>query len=275
MGGSLHLHLSTVSSGANTATITRAVELAQRLGAEIEATISVIDVAPMGHWSSPYFAGAILELENDSRTRGEAFAKMVADICAAHGVEHHVTSYVVDQVADRRPGRTARTHDLSIVGLAEGDGDARRTVEDLVFGSGRPVLVLPASQVEPLVLNRVCVAWDHSEPAARTLSLALPILKCAERVDVVTLDTGRVQAAPGSARAAANYLRRHGVPAHPRTLSPDGRKPGAQLIETALSEGANLMVMGAYGTPRVKELVFGGVTRTALEKPILPLLIAN
>jgi len=275
MGGSLHLHLSTVSTGANTQTIARAVEFAQRLGAAIEATISVIDVAPMGHWSSPYFAGAILELENDSRTRGEALAKEVTDICATHGVEHQISTYVVGQVADRRPARTARTHDLSIVGLAEGDGDARRIVEDLVFGSGRPVLVLPAGQEEPIALDRVCVAWDHSEPAARTLSLALPILKRAGRVDVVTLDTGRVEAAPGSARAAADYLRRHGVRARPRTLSPDGRKPGVQLIETARSEGADLMVMGAYGTPRVREVMFGGVTRTALEKPILPLLIAN
>lgn len=275
MGSSLHLHLSTVSSGANANTITRAVALAERLSAEIEATIAVIDVPPMAHWSSPYFAGAILELENDSRTRGEALAKEVAGICAAQGVRHKITTYVVGQIADRRPAHIARTHDVSIVGLAEGDGDARRTVEDLVFGSGRPVLVLPADQAGPLVLDSVWVAWDHSEPAARVLALALPFLKRAKRVDVVTLDTGRVEAAPGSARAAANYLGRHGVPAYPRTLSPDGRKPGAQLMETARSEGAGLLVMGAYGTPRVRELVFGGITRTALEGPTLPLLIAN
>lgn len=275
MSGSLHLHLSTVSSGANTNTLSRAVGLAKRLGAEIEATISVIDVAPMSHWSSPHFAGAIVEVEKDSRIRGEALAKELADLCGAHAVRLNITTYVVGQFGDSRPALTARTHDVSIVGLAEGDDDARRTVEDLVFGSGRPVLVLPASQVEPLVFDKVCVAWDHSEPAARTVSLALPLLKHAKRVDVVTVDTGRVEAAPGSARAAADYLRRHGVRAHPRTLSPDGRKPGAQLMETALSDGASLMLMGAYGTPRVRELIFGGVTRTALEKPLLPLLIAN
>lgn len=97
MGGSLHLHLSTISSGANLNTITRAAELAQRLGAHVEATISVIDVAPMSHWASPYFAGAVLELENDSRLRGEALASEVASICKDHSVRHKVDTYVVSQ----------------------------------------------------------------------------------------------------------------------------------------------------------------------------------
>lgn len=106
----------------------------------------------------------------------------------------------------------------------------RWAVENLAFGSGRPVLVLPWRQEKPVSLDKVFVAWGHSEAAARAMALALPLLKQARLVDVVSIDAGKAASLPEGVGLAADYLKRHGVLATPRTLCADGRSLGAQLM---------------------------------------------
>jgi len=275
MAGSLHLHLSTLSPSEPDAVIRRAVDLAHRLKAELEATVSVIDIVPMAYAVPPHFAASMVDIQSDSRARGEELVAMVREACTALDVPHTVSSYIASQRSNPRLAVIARTHDLSVVGLDDADSDGRWAVENLAFGSGRPVLVLPWRQEKPVSLGNVFVAWDHSEAAARTMAFALPLLKQAQSVDVVSIDAGKAAGIPEGVGLAADYLKRHGVNATARTLWADGRKLGVQLMETAVADKAGLLVMGAYGTPKAQELIFGGVTRTALEQPLLPLLIAN
>ncbi|MCR5881253.1 hypothetical protein [Phenylobacterium sp. J367] len=250
MAGSFHLHLSTLSPSEPDAVIQRAVDLAHRLKAELEVTVSVIDVVPMAYAVPPHFAASMVALKSDSRARGEELVAMVREVCTRLGVRHTVSSYIASQRSNPRLAVIARTHDLSVAGLDDGDGDGRRAVENLAFGSGRPVLVLPWRQEKPVSLGKVFVAWDHSEAAARTMAFALPLLKLAQSVDVVSIDAGKAASVPEGVGLAADYLKRHGVAATPRTLWADGRKLGIQLMETAVADKAGLLVMGPTARQR-------------------------
>src|SRR5207342_651954 len=87
-------------------------------------------------------------------------------------------------------GVTARHYDLSVVAQAEpkGDGIESLTIQAALFNSGRPVLVVPYIQKEGLQLDRVMVCWDGSRSAARAIGDALPLLKQAKHVDVITVE---------------------------------------------------------------------------------------
>ena len=141
-------------------------------------------------------------------------------------------------------------------------GGALGTAEQLVTATGVPVLVLPPDA--PRDFGRVVlVAWKGSPEAARAVHDALPFLQHAAAKRVVLCAVGE-EAAAGLDDAAA-MLERHGVPVQPERVDrTDGRSTGEILLAQAAAHGADLLVMGAYGHARLRELVFGGVTRHVL-----------
>jgi nucleotide-binding universal stress UspA family protein len=151
-----------------------------------------------------------------------------------------------------------------------------RNVEALIFDSGRPVLLLPEEPKRPLsgTPQRIAVAWDHSRPAARALGDALPLLRRAKRVEVVTITDEK----PLPARRAAwliEHLARHEVEAVFEER-PSGGKPIGEALETyALEHDIDLLVMGAYGHSRTREFVLGGATRSVLHRPAVWTLLSH
>ena len=176
-------------------------------------------------------------------------------------------------------GVHARYADLVVVARpdpAVQTAGPRGLVESLVLASGRPVIVLPPRSTAYGV-RRILVGWDAGRAAARAVADALPLLVRAAAVEVLVIDGERRRAGHGQEPGAdiARYLARHHAHVEVRRLSSGGEDVGRVLLSQAAAFGADLLVMGAYGHARLNELIFGGVTRTALHEADLPVLMSR
>lgn len=149
--------------------------------------------------------------------------------------------------------------------------------EGILFGSGRPVMIVPPNWKGEHIGKRVVVAWNGKRESARALADAMPLLEGAEAIYVVTVDakpsyTG-VGPAPGEDITA--HLARRGLKVELRNLDGLGQGEMDTLINEARAVDADLIVMGGYGRPRLSEMVFGGMTRAMSEKAPLPVLISH
>jgi nucleotide-binding universal stress UspA family protein len=147
-------------------------------------------------------------------------------------------------------------------------------IGSLLSGAGRPVLVAPYIQKDPASFERIIVAWDASASAARALGDALPILKRADAVEIVTVANKNIDRdLPGGADVA-RHLAKHGIDATFAEI-PGEIDAGNMLLSYIADAGAKLMVAGGYGHSRLSETVLGGVTRTLLESMTIPLFMSH
>ncbi len=141
---------------------------------------------------------------------------------------------------------------------------------NLAFEASAPVLVLGSAGPLPHPLTAACIAWDGSAPAARALRWATPLLRTCRNVHVLTVADNDGSSFPPT--DALRYLARHGITAELIALPKSG-----SIEETLASEvtrlGAQLLVMGAYSHSRLREFMFGGVTRYFLEDAKEPALL--
>jgi nucleotide-binding universal stress UspA family protein len=174
---------------------------------------------------------------------------------------------------------SARYADLVVAGQPEAndEGELRGLADELVFSAGRPVLFVPYAGRFPALGKRVLVAWDASREAARAVTDALPLLQRAESVEVCAFDPEKSRRNHGAQPGAdvGLYLARHGVKVSVARQSGAGYEVGAQILSRAADIAAGLIVMGAYGHARVREMVLGGVTRTLLEAMTVPVLMSH
>lgn len=174
----------------------------------------------------------------------------------------------------------ARYADLVVIGQQSPDWDSgvdKDFERGLPIAVGRPVLVVPYAFERRPVGRRVLVAWNASREAARAVSDALPLLKRASHVDVVVFEPSRSRGAHGEEPGAdiGLYLTRHGVKVTVSRVDAADIDVGNQLLSRAFDLSADLIVMGAWGHSRLRELVLGGVTRTLLESMTVPVLMAH
>lgn len=155
------------------------------------------------------------------------------------------------------------------------DAIGRDALETALFKSGRPLLLTPPDWRAPLG-QRIMVAWTPTREAARALADAAPLIERAEAVSIVTVD-GRpsrfAEAGPGVDVAA--HVARRGIDVEIRPVESGGRSIEEALLEEAENMGADLIVMGGYGHSRLREVVFGGVTRTLSETSPLPVFMSH
>lgn len=175
---------------------------------------------------------------------------------------------------------SARAADLVIAQQNDPDASARMTadVEALIFQSGRPVLLLPyAYDPRGTPFRKVLLAWNGSKEAARAAFDALPLMKEANEVEVLTVDPRDTlqQDASMAGMAIAASLARHGLNVTIRVEHSAGLSHGDVIANHLADSGADLLVMGAFGRSRVSEFVFGGVTRTMLQSMLTPTFMAR
>ena len=174
----------------------------------------------------------------------------------------------------------ARTVDLLIMsqkGLERHDYALKDLPEAVILSCGRPVIVIPNSDTLRDSINNVFVAWDGGAQATRAVFDALPILREANTVRVHRINTkgqDRHRILNTSAELV-NTLSRHGANV---TVS-DSDAPRSQIddeiLRAANEAGSDLLVMGAYGHTRLREILFGGVTRKVLQVMSVPVLMAH
>jgi nucleotide-binding universal stress UspA family protein len=144
-------------------------------------------------------------------------------------------------------------------------------LEDTILNCGRPVLLAPA-EPPPEIGATVAIAWNASAEAARAVAGALPFLRRAKAVRVLT--AGATDTADGTALVQALAWR--GIAATARHRAPlPGVAVGQQLLAAAREENADMLVMGGYGKAPWREMLLGGATRQVVGTSLLPILIAH
>jgi len=147
------------------------------------------------------------------------------------------------------------------------------TLESALFESGRPVLIAPPTSPRTLATN-VLVAWNNSTEQARTMADAMPLLRLAERITILTVE-GATVAGP-SGEQMARSLKINGLSANTMTLKPAGKRTAGETILAKADElGCDLIVKGAYTQSRLRQMIFGGTTRHILANAKLPVLMAH
>jgi nucleotide-binding universal stress UspA family protein len=173
----------------------------------------------------------------------------------------------------------ARYADLAIVGQPNRDEpqDADAVTVTTIMTSGRPVLAVPFAGDFPTVGERVLVAWNASREAARALNDALPLLLNAKQVTVLAINPQRGVGGHGDVPAAdiALHLARQGLKTEAAHTVAKDIADGEALLSYAADIGADLIVAGAYGHSRAREMVFGGVTRTLIAEMTAPVLFSH
>jgi nucleotide-binding universal stress UspA family protein len=256
------------------------LRVAVRLALAFEARLTGLFVDPELAMPAPFddpaaFGGADLAIaqRRHVESRARRAAEVFETVCREEaGIDH------VWQRAAGDPGAViaelARLHDLVVMGQSQAEGVrlAPQVPERVVLESGRPTLMIPYAGVFERVGGRILVAWNGTREAARAVADTLPLLVRAEQVVVLEIDLAEDRAAPGSALVA--HLRRHGAKAEARHTVSAGIALGEILLSAVADAGSDLLVMGAYGHSRVRELALGGVTRTVLEEMTIPVVMS-
>ncbi|RZN11360.1 universal stress protein UspA [Bradyrhizobium genosp. SA-3] len=174
----------------------------------------------------------------------------------------------------------ARCADIVISGgqsPAFSDAFALASAKDLVMQAGRPLLVVP-DNANWLDLRSVLVAWKDTPEARRAVVDALPMLRKARDVTIVEIPEqgdNRSVVMAGVSDVAA-WLARHGVTATARVSeAARNETAAAQLDKVAGDVGAGLIVAGAYGHSRFRELILGGVTQYLVTQSARSVLLSH
>ena len=171
----------------------------------------------------------------------------------------------------------ARYADLAVVSQEGGDGLLLRGLPEYVALHGpRPVLMVPAGWAGQAIGGDAVVGWDGSLAAIRAIDGALPLLCRARNVRLALVNPEREAGLHGQEPGAdmALYLARHGVPVEV-LVERSALPAGEVLLGMARAGNAGLLVCGAFGHSRFREIVLGGVTRIVLARAALPVLFAH
>ncbi len=141
---------------------------------------------------------------------------------------------------------------------------------DILLGAACPVLLLPDGNPGNLPPQRVMLAWDGGRECAKAFKAAMPMLSEVEKIDVVAITTEQAEAT-----AIAQHINRHGFAAEVHLLEGSHSEEGKILLEQAEALDSQMIVMGAYGHSRIRELMLGGTTRHVLEHTSLPVLFSH
>ncbi|MFN3514980.1 MAG: universal stress protein [Phenylobacterium sp.] len=260
--------------------IEQAVAFAAGRGARLSA-LAIETAIPLPKNRLADRVAGLAEVARQEEARSAEIAKAslehFASAARAAGVLGEVRYERADlhEVASR-VAREARLHDLCLIPIGAREDGQRAVAEAVVFGSGQPTLLFRPGVAD---LKRefalALVAWDGGRPAARALTDALPLLARAEEVRVLTVLNEKPDAVAGLAAEAVRRLRAHSIEAVPVEVDAKRRAIGRVLDDYAAAEGADLLVMGAFGRSRLREFILGGATEHVLHDPKVPLLLSH
>jgi nucleotide-binding universal stress UspA family protein len=208
---------------------------------------------------------------NAATSRFDGAARVASILSETRIVESTIAGVAV------RFAHIARRFDLSIVAQAkpEADGPEALIVEQALFGSGRPVLVVPYIQTAPFKVDRMMLCWDGSQTAARAAGDAMPFLSRANAVEVFIVESGTLKSDEFPGADIAGHLARHNRNVTvTRTASGDA-DVASVILSRAADMGTDMLVMGGYGHSRLREFILGGATRAILASMTVPTLMSH
>jgi nucleotide-binding universal stress UspA family protein len=275
------LALSSFPDPTSVSAVDNAVDVVAAIGANISAVVCAVQIRVPGSVLANVLLdvrGMAADATKKSLTCAEALLARFEEAAQKRGVfqerklEHCRLSEVSDVLV-----ASSRLRDLTIVPVSQSELFEPSYAEAIVFGSGRPTLVIPENRKRngTFSVNTVVVAWDFSRPAARAVADALPILQKAKRVYAMTVMNEKAMDTKSSADELVKHLACHGVEIVVDMVDALGR-PISEVFQTyvALRE-ADILVMGAYGHSRFREFILGGATKSMICRPPLPVFLSH
>ncbi len=254
-----------------------AISVARHLGASLTGAGVEVDIPPVKN----KLAEAILHLSDQIRATEQAshahaarLLQKLARLAKSAGVPVTSESFkATPAFLDEATAGHARFHDLVVLPAPKGDVVARATAEAVIFGSGRPALLLPGPVDADLRLDTIVLATDFGRVATRALFDAGPFLTRARKIVAATV-TGEKDVSQGNRTALSAHFHRLGVPAEVVQFDAGDQDVGDALQDYVNRLGGGLLVMGAFGHSRVRDFVLGGVTRSVLFNLRHPVLMS-
>ncbi|MEX0694779.1 MAG: universal stress protein [Rhodospirillales bacterium] len=166
--------------------------------------------------------------------------------------------------------KPARVSDMALFVCATNNEDDERQAlaEAVLVDALRPLLLLPAKPVSTIARN-IVIAWNGSAEAARAVSMSQALLKAADKVTIVTVGDET------DPRTLAVTLQSNGIVAVPHVVTAGKTDISQALLIQAEKFDADLMIIGAYSHSRMREVIFGGVTRELFENTSIPTLMIH
>ena len=261
------------------------IELAVALAAAHEAHLTglyvISEPSPASFVQGSVPPDLLLGLQHETRARADAALARFAETAQRNQIafETRVDRVLYTEIAEA-VATNARYADLVILGQIDPDDPAsgpRYVPEEVVLGCGRPALIVPYIGAPATFGERVMVAWDASREAARAVNDALPLLARAKAVSVVTVNPADRPFGHGEEPGAdiGLHLARHGIKVDVQRVEVRDLDTANALLSRLAEDGTDLLVMGAYGHSRLRELMLGGATRTILHDMTVPVLMAH
>ena len=260
------------------AAVSGAVALARAHKAHLVG-LHVVDLAPFSRYLDAEVPLQILDIQREKlRAEAAEHESVFKQICTDAGVDFEWRC--VEGSTHRIIDLHARYCDLICVSAPSTIDDGLASLpagEELVFSSGRAVLIIPHNFEAKSIGDHVMVAWNGSREAAKAISSAMAVLSHAQKVSMVTVVDGDLDDSQAAIIAAdmSGYLATHGVSADAQTVNAGSVSVGQFLHDLALGKDADLLVMGAYGHTRIREFILGGVTHWSLRHSTIPVLMTH
>ena len=276
-------------TAAGEAALTTALTIANIWKAHVTALHVRVDSRDVAPLAGEGLSGAMIEemmsaTEKESSDRAHAVRSMFERFVArqnvvvrdAHvGLDHATASFAA--VTGREEdivAQQARLADLTVVPHPDSGEDVSSSdaLHAVLFDSGRPVLIAPQKQIETIG-TKVCLAWNGTAESAESALAAIPWMKQAAGVRILSAE-GYQRRGPAAPELAA-YLALHGIDADIVMFPSIRNSVGAGLLEAARQFGCDLLSMGAYSHSRLRQLILGGVTRHVLENSTIPVMMTR
>jgi nucleotide-binding universal stress UspA family protein len=224
-------------------------------------------------------------LEREGQDRRDQARRLFRDFMAAEGVPINPVP-----PSDKGPSATWREEDgrqTAVVGMIGRVFDlilveqpeklasiAEATLEDALFESGRPILMVP-KRVPPTLGEVIAIAWNGSTETAATVAAGMPFIRQARRVVVIAAEAKNMPEPGPVGEELARSLENYGVAVSLRTAVGRQKAQGESFLREAVAAGADLLLKGAYTRSRIRQMIFGGATRHIIMDATLPVLMAR
>jgi nucleotide-binding universal stress UspA family protein len=265
-----------------TSTLETAVLLAQRTGAYIEGvplwfgTPEFIVAGMASTYTMDAYRGRREEEAAGERELFETFMRQHGIAAARTTADRPWFGWFAEvPPGEGLVGSHGRVFDVIVMSRPDAGTDPlyKRAIESGLFESGRPIVLSPPTAPKQIATN-IMIHWNGSTEQARANALAMPLLRLAGRVTVLTVVGG--QGVPGpSADQVRKQLRYNDIAVEPMSIELNGRSTGEAVLAAAKAEGCDLLVKGAFTRARLRQMIFGGATSHIMEHAELPLLMAH
>jgi len=221
-------------------------------------------------------------LMEQQRVDSQATIEHFEQVTAEEGLQ--TDTRVIECTEGRAPeklARMARVFDLNIMRQANPDKPNASFIaelsEEVLFSSGRPVFFMPYIGAHNIPCRIGLIAWDGSQAATRAIHDALPLLEMMKKVIILIVDANKIEhyadSQPGE--ELSRHLAMHGINNEVSRISKGEVSTSTIILNELSNTGADILIMGGYGTPKLREIILGGVTRTLFECMTVPVFMSH